>query len=708
VKNKTNEFKFEIDLKSNLMVGSIDNDIDELSMSISNAMKKALVKISENRWIDDFSEQLIKNKIVEAYFIFEKNKELLQFVSDKTIIEKLRKLNVSLLNKKQRKDFLSFLIAVSGMLDLRDNQLEKEIDFFLDEYEDELEIGLILNLKLEKANISASNGHYNQAIARYKKLLSYENMGASIKSWIYRGLSKISNNNDDYIRYSELAIDTFLVAGNKKEAIKDIVALSDFESKIDVNKALKRLNFAIDILGTESLVDKEFTASLKHKKAQLLYDLNILDKALREIEEACNLRRGLIANELYLHASVSLASLILSKIDDSDKKVKYDRELLQLSQSIKDENFLIRQELSNIVSKKENIPKELIEKLIQQKDNMSLCAVYIYMYTIADFYDDESIALIDKAIDLAKQINEDNLLSTIYLTIADKHNKNNSIEDAFVAYKKSLEYNPFNFIAYQNGINMLFKNKRFKEVELFLERQINFIGELPNICFYYAKALFENEKYQLALKYFKKSNKSDEVEKYMLQCIMNDENNLNSIEKVENNLNVLNITLNEFKEALEEFSISICQDSRMYFWKYDKEKKKYKWTEKPEELSKQLLINFLNGKFGVTSIEILQEPRAGAGFIDLYILLAGGLKVVIELKMCGAGYSLNYAISGKSQVVHYAENKNTNVGFLIVLDSRTRDYGKSFQSIQSVNNIIVHTIVVDVRSIIEKKSVKIL
>jgi len=702
MKDKTNEFKFEIDLKSNVMVGSTDNDIDKLSMNISNAMQRAWVEISENRWIDDFSELLNENKIVEAYSIFEKNKGLLQFVSDKTILEKLRKLNVSFLNKEQKKDFLSLIIAVAGKLNQRDIQSEKIIDAYLKEYKNEIEIELILNLKLEKANISASNGHYNQAVARYKKLLSYENMEDSTKSWVYRGLSKISNNNDDYIRYSELAIDTFLVDGNKKEAIKDIVALSDFESKVDANKALKRLNFAIDILGTESLLDKEFTASLKHKKAQLLYDLNILDKALIEIEEACNLRRGLIANELYLHASVSLASLILSKTDDIDKKAKYDRELLQLSQSIKDENFLIRQELSNIFSKKENIPKELIEKLIEQKDDMSLCAVYMYIYTIADFYDDESIALIDKAIDLAQQINENNLLSTIYLTIADKNHKHNSIEDAFVAYKKSLEYNPFNFTAYQNGTNMLFENKRFTEVELFLERQINFIGELPNICFFYAKALFENKKYQLALKYFKKSNRSEEVDRYILQCVTNDEINIEIIEKSESSLENFNITLSEFKEALEEFSVSIRQDTRMFFWKYDKEKKKYKWTEKPEELSKQLLINFLNGKFGVNSIEILQEPRAGAGFIDLYILLAGGLKVIIELKMCGAGYSSTYAISGKSQIVHYAENKNTNVGFLIVLDSRIRDYGKSFQSIQSVNNILIHTIVIDVRSKIEK------
>lgn len=162
------------------------------------------------------------------------------------------------------------------------------------------------------------------------------------------------------------------------------------------------------------------------------------------------------------------------------------------------------------------------------------------------------------------------------------------------------------------------------------------------------------------------------------------------------------ISAEDFYKALEEFAASISSDSRMHFWSLDKESKKYKWASKPEELSKQMLITFLNGKFGRSAIEILQEPRAGAGFIDLYVLLPGGLKVVIELKMCGNGYSSNYALSGTSQIIHYQKNIGTYLGYLLVLDGRMRDFGKDFRRLQAIDNYTIYTIAADVRPQIDK------
>ena len=90
--------------------------------------------------------------------------------------------------------------------------------------------------------------------------------------------------------------------------------------------------------------------------------------------------------------------------------------------------------------------------------------------------------------------------------------------------------------------------------------------------------------------------------------------------------------------------------------------------KKPEELSRQILITFLNGKFGKDTIETLQESRAGAGFIDLYVSLPGGLKIVIELNMSGSGYSSNYALSGQSQIIYYQTNMSTKSGYHVVFD----------------------------------------
>lgn len=698
---QTKEFKFEIDLQSNTIVGSTDTSLGNLDVRISDSIKQAFASMASNSWIDEFCENINNQDIDKAYQLFEKNKFFLTNVSDKTILKKLRLLNIELLDKKQKKEFLTHLIVIAEILNQRDDLSEKEIDILLNEYKDELEVELILNLKLAKANISASKKLYHQAVSRYKKLLEEKNIQASTKAWVYQGLSLIANNDNDYILYTNLAIDTFLESGYKKEAISNIVKLADFESKTDVNKALERLDYAIKIMGDISLLDKEYAASLKHRKAQFLYSKNSLSKALEEVEESCSLRRRLLGNEVALHSSLSLASIITQRLNQPDEKQKYDNESLKVAKLIKDDNFSLRQELFSYVQQKNKIPQDLIDKAIKANDNRILCAIYIHQYSIVDDDNDEAIELIDKAILLAEELKDEVLLSDLYMAIAEKNRQYNYIQEAFVAYKKSLDYNPLNFTSYQNCTHMLFKDELYEDAELFLKNQIKIIGELPNICFYYAKALYENRKYNLALQYFKKSNQSIEgIDTYILECVKNMDSNTITDTPIPVQPKI--ISIEKFLNALQEFAQSVSQDSRMHFWKYDKDKEKYKWTEKPEEESKQLLINFLNGKFGKNSIEIIQEPRAGAGFIDLYILLEGGHKVVIELKMCGTGYSSTYAISGESQIIHYAKNKNTHIGFLVVFDSRIRDYGKSFKDIQTIDNILIHTVAIDIRSEIKK------
>jgi hypothetical protein len=44
--------------------------------------------------------------------------------------------------------------------------------------------------------------------------------------------------------------------------------------------------------------------------------------------------------------------------------------------------------------------------------------------------------------------------------------------------------------------------------------------------------------------------------------------------------------------------------------------------------------------------------------------------------MCGFGYSTAYAATGEEQIVHYMENRNTRLGYLIVLDARLDANGK--------------------------------
>lgn len=326
----------------------------------------------------------------------------------------------------------------------------------------------------------------------------------------------------------------------------------------------------------------------------------------------------------------------------------------------------------------------------------------LYQSTDKDLSLDDAMTLLEKCRVYAENERNNNVLDVIYFSIAEKYRVEGLYDDAYVFYTKSLKINQFNQSSVQNCLGMLFQEGKWKQAQTFLEERIRIIGELPNVCFFYARALLEDKQYQKALKYFNKSDKSNpELADYQSICIDNlDDSQFESMPIREGWKGT--ITSDIFFEILKEFSNSISTSSRMYFWEKGEDKVSYKWTKNPEEKSKQLLITFLNAKLGFDSTEIIQECRAGAGFIDLYIILPGGLKVIVELKMCGGGYSSTYALSGESQIIHYQQNKTTNLGYLVVFDGRTRDYGKGFKEIQNINNHTIYAIAVDMRHTIDK------
>jgi hypothetical protein len=156
--------------------------------------------------------------------------------------------------------------------------------------------------------------------------------------------------------------------------------------------------------------------------------------------------------------------------------------------------------------------------------------------------------------------------------------------------------------------------------------------------------------------------------------------------------------------CLEDFTCYIQAEMRMTFWESDKTKRKkeYKWIPHPEQRAKDLLRTHLNGRFG-DRLYTFEEIRSGAGVIDVFIISPVGEKIVVELKMCGHGYSQTWAQSGIRQVAHYMENKNTKVGYLLVFDSRVREFSHGFQSAEITNGVPVTTTVVDLRPYVKQE-----
>ena len=136
----------------------------------------------------------------------------------------------------------------------------------------------------------------------------------------------------------------------------------------------------------------------------------------------------------------------------------------------------------------------------------------------------------------------------------------------------------------------------------------------------------------------------------------------------------------------------------MTFWQ--SELKDHKWISRPEQHAKSLLLTFLLTTYKNTAL-IFDEIIAGAGLIDIFIALSNDEKAVIELKMCGLSYSLNYAREGIDQIHHYIENRNARAGYLLVFDGRKRDFGKDIPSDVTIHGSRIISKIVDVRPIVK-------
>ena len=200
----------------------------------------------------------------------------------------------------------------------------------------------------------------------------------------------------------------------------------------------------------------------------------------------------------------------------------------------------------------------------------------------------------------------------------------------------------------------------------------------------------------------KKAHKKAKIDvSAMLQECIDNHENLSLTPQKSEVINEEPISIESFHQTLMDISRSISANSRMHFWK--NESGSHKWASNPEQIGKHFLITALEVKYGTGAIDIVQENIAGAGIIDLYITLRGGLKIVVELKICGGGgYSSSYALSGENQLIHYLKNKGTHVGFLVVFDGRKRDYGKGFRPIQVIETNTIYTIAIDMTPTVEK------
>ncbi|EMY70605.1 tetratricopeptide repeat protein [Leptospira vanthielii] len=697
-KSKKIELTFVSNLSDQKFIGeqSGNHDGDKFIESLNTKIAEILTNTMENfgnDWIVSFENLIIKLKFREAYEILNSNQDRLQFCTNTNVLNLLLKMDLEILNKVERLNFLKNAIALSHKFHLP-HITSNYVNRILHEFSSELEPLLLENLELEQANQAARDKKFNLAYNLYNQILT-KTAENSTKAWIYRGLSIIAPTPTEYERYAMLSFDLFLTSGNKEQAITELIGLSNFYFNIDPEKCIFYINEAINILQPDNPLNKERQGSLRFHLAKTYLEQNKIEKAKSAIDESINLRENLIGNLQELCSTYYLAKEISQKLGNNDEVQLYSEKIDKIHQSINDPIFNLKIEVITSIENFKTIPIEFLSKIENQPDVSLIISSYILFGLNKNLPNHERFKFLDLAIEEISKIKIDTeILSLAYYSLGKLYKEDNNSPKSIEFILKSLDIHPYRLSAIADLINLYIEMELWSDLTKFLNSKIEIYGEYSHLNYLKALALHKNGNETEALALLSKldgdQNLKPKIDDLILECVKNGGTKpvFQSIVKP-NSFNIF-----DFRSILCECAESISTKSRMHFWKYNKEKRKHSWIQSPEETAKQLIIQYLTGKLSYIDFEILEEIKVSAGRMDLYIKGATQ-SFIIELKICGESYSSTYALTGEDQLLHYMKGKKLYTAFLFVFDGRTRDQGKHFIETKSIGEYTIYTIVCD-------------
>ncbi|HHF2906468.1 TPA: tetratricopeptide repeat protein [Vibrio diabolicus] len=632
----------------------------------------------------------------EALALLLENAFFITKLRDKRVLEIIE--SIDSFNLDCRQEHLFYCLGYASIIgELQ--KVTKYIDLLESEFSDSLDEKHLDGFTLERARYAKEQGKRHLAVIHYQELLKREHASPRDTAVAYQGLADLANNDQDIARYHKLSADKFLEAGQKKGAITNLLQLSKLQAKESPDLALRTLETCLQLAGSDDLLDRHGKAHLLQDKATYLHKLGEKEEALKTIENAFILDEGVFGAEINLHTSYRMAAQYASELGIKDKVARYTKLAVGISSAIDDELFNLQTKIADYYNEHDRLSRDLLNEVMAFGNSGLIGTVLLKESLDPSNSITDSIDFLDAALGHLEKKDDRGVIDLVHFHFGLIYQKQGLTTDAEESYLKSLDTNPYNYPAANNLAGLYMKSEQWEKAGEFFRARIKLLGELPNMCFGYGKALYEQHRYHEALEFFNKANpETKDLLQLKNDCFIKMPKGMIATSfKPEV---VVEITSDNLLAALKEFSATISSQNRMHFWQSDK-KGGHKWNKNPEEIGKQLLIAFLSAKFGKDNVQIIQEHRAGAGFIDLYLFLVGGLKVVVELKMCGAPYTSSYAISGKDQIVHYQNNTGSNLGYLVVFDGRKRDFAKGFKDLQIVENKTIYSIAVDVRNTVK-------
>lgn len=549
---------------------------------------------------------------------------------------------------------------------------------------------------------SALSDRPETALARFRELLNAEQILPEHRGWLWRNISlTLAVNDPESEKAARLSADAFLEGGDKLEAGRSLMRLHRCLKVTRPTEALSALEELVDIYAGNDFAVRALRASALHERAAWLSSISQHARALQDANAAVLLLRDFLGKERELAASLFRASfeaefLHLPEAND----LRLEAEAIA-AQSNARYHGLTTRTVSLISHYDSDEAEKLVVELTEIHAYELLASVRIAQALMApDLLFADRVEMLEECLSWSADRLHEGVRTALSNAMADLLLREGYSDRALVIYSRLADDNPMDAQVFYKQINVLWNLNRWGDAAAKVASRLRLIGEHSDLLLVYGKSLHNAGDSATAIPVLArvKANTADDTNLHKAAIHFLDLALATGVTPRTSDFKVditAPVTLADVERALTDFKGFVSGDIRMSFWKGQQ------WRSSPEKLAELLLQGFFTARFDERAI-VFAQVRAGAGIIDLFAQFLGGLSVVIELKMCGGGYSTSYAASGEDQLIHYMERRS-NYGFLVVLDGRLENNSAPMLTEDIPPRFTIREVLIDVRPRVSKR-----
>lgn len=553
---------------------------------------------------------------------------------------------------------------------------------------------------------AVKRGDVETAISIWQALLAKPDIiDPGERGWIWRNLS-YSTKDSDSERALKSAVDAFLEAGDKKEAAATLMQLSRMLERSNSASALEQLDEMQALVADQGLIGSELSAMIQHARASRLVKLRNFAGAFDAAMKAVELRRGMTGVEDDLITSLHLAAISGWECGNSATSDELDAEARKLESEISSPRFALGRRLIALNGAYDAVEMDAIEKdAVAGGERDILSTVAVIRATVNPALDVTQrlqlleAALRDKPSKQAKQ--------AIMLAIASVLRNDGQHQRAAEWYRRILNEEPFQLDARDLLIDSLWRIEAWGDAAIFLKSQIDIHGEAPGLLHAYGRSLLEagdaSGCIPVLTRALKLATSGGEAHTAILASRERALEFGGTLTAEPTPTQSRPLLRDEIEEALKLFSAFVSSEKRMRFWERLDPLADYKWATQPERRAQDLLHTYIKARFQ-DRVSVFEEIATGAGRLDVLLKVDGGLSIILELKICGFGYSSAYAASGEDQIRHYMEQRKVHIGYLMVFDARLNDFSGTLLAPDAGGQDTICEIFVDMRPRVTQRS----